>query len=222
MDLIATFEETVRGPWETEGYDVQFRVVDEGEMAIVSFQGSVSKKDWELNFDFIAQPYKHMDEVWYAHRGFAEGYKSVNDIILSRIKGKKFVFIEGYSLGAAYAQLCHEDIRYNYPLIDCGTILFGAPRVFWMPPKSVKERCKDILRVQNYGDMVGTIPPAWFGFQHIGEQKTIGSLRYFLKNIFPIKKWDDLPGAKMHLMSSYREALKGDSIERQTRGRKRA
>lgn len=221
MFLSEVFEDAIRGPWETAGLDVQFRIKDEGDMAEIYFQGSVSEQDWRLNFDFIMEPYNDMPVPWLAHGGFVIGYKSVRDAIMSRINTKKYVFISGYSLGAAYAQLLLEDIRFNHPEIDSGAIVYGAPRVFYLPPKVVRDRLEPLIRVNNYGDIVTHVPPAWAGYRHVGEVYKIGSFKHFLSILFPIKQWMDFPTVKSHLIADYRHNLKEANIAEQTGNRKR-
>ncbi len=221
MFLSEVFEDAIRGPWETAGLDVQFRIKDEGDMAEVYFQGSVSELDWRLNFDFIVKPYNDMPVPWLAHGGFVIGYKSVRDAIMSRINTKKYVFISGYSLGAAYAQLLLEDIRFNHPEIDSGAIVYGAPRVFYLPPKVVRDRLEPLIRVNNYGDIVTHVPPAWAGYRHVGEVYKIGSFKHFFSILFPIKQWMDFPTVKSHLIADYRHNLKEANIAEQTGNRKR-
>jgi len=202
------FLRAINGPWETAGLDVQFSIVDLGETAEISFQGSVSPFDWRSNFDFFVEPYREMPVRWLAHKGFVLAYKSVRDQIIERIKSKKNVTILGYSRGGALAQLCHEDIAFNLPGISLESYVFGAPRVLWMPPFEVRERFYGLMRFENVGDIVPHIPPAWTGYRHVGGGYKVGSFGEFVKNIFPIKSWDQLPGAKSHLVRSYSEALK--------------
>lgn len=215
MFLSEVFEDALRGPFETNGYDVQYKVVETGDMVEIYFQGSVSNEDWKINFDFLVEPYKYMPVRWLAHRGFVTGYKSIRDFIMPRVKGKKFAFISGYSLGGAYAQLCLEDIRFTYPSVDAGAMVYGAPRVFWMPPKALKDRMEPLIRVCNYGDLVCHIPPSWLGFRHVGEKRSIGSAKRFIHNLFPIKQWTDLPTVKSHLIEEYRYSFREDNIANQ-------
>lgn len=220
MNLSNVYEETIKGPWETGGFDVQFRIIDEGEMAIISFQGSVSAEDWKLDFSFPVKPYRDMPETWYAHGGFVSGYKSINDRILERVADKKFIFIEGYSLGGAYAVLCTEDIKFHHPEMDTGTITFGCPNVFWFPGKKVRERCKDILHVRNIGDPVPAVPPRFFGYVSLGSAKYIGSVKQALSlEDFDVKNPLTYPLIKSHQIGDYRMALRGESIARQTSNR---
>lgn len=206
-ELSAIFEKTVSGPWETAGLDVQFKIIPVSAGKLVAFQGSVSPLDWEMNFDFAVRPYRDQPVKWRAHRGFSLAWKSARDIIMPRLAGSMAVLILGYSLGGAMAQLCHEDIRFLWPEMPVDTITFGSPRVFWAPPKALRERMAEVIRVRNVGDAVPTVPPAWLGYRHVGGGIKVGSFKHFLKTLLPIKTGTDLPGAKMHMIPSYREAL---------------
>ena len=194
--------------WETAGLDVQFKLVDHPVYGtIVAFQGSISKMDWRLNFDFAVIPYHHQDQKWFAHRGFVKAWKSVRDIIMPRLGGKYRIKVVGYSLGGALAQLCHEDIEFQYPGTITESWTYGAPRVFWFPPETIRYRMFHHHRFTNAGDIVPHLPPALFGFRHTGLNIWIGSLKGYLKSLFKMKSVYDLPFVRKHLVPSYRGGL---------------
>jgi hypothetical protein len=201
--ILDVFKSTIAGPWETAGADVQFRI----DGCSIYFQGSVSGEDWKTNFNFPVKPYRDMPAPWLAHGGFVKAWKSARETIMPRIKDFRSVYIFGYSLGGAMAQLCHEDIAFNYPGMTTYSYTFGSPRVFYLPPRAIRERLYGHIRFHNVGDIVPHMPPAIMGYRHAGADVSVGSLGHFLKTIFPIKAWDQLPGAKMHLTGAYLDAL---------------
>ena len=88
--------------------------------------------------------------------------------------------IVGYSHGGALAILCHEAVWFCRPDLrrHIKTFAFGAPRVLFSPvPREVKKRFQELYLVQNKGDLVTRLPPAFLGFQHVGNVITIGEGR---------------------------------------------
>ena len=136
-------------------------------------QWSHGKEDWKNNFDFPARPYRDMPKTWRAHRGFVRVWKAIEPYVKDAILDPKYtaIIIVGYSHGAALTVLAHEYVWYNRPDIrhNCFSYAFEAPRVFCgCRPKWVKERWENctIIRVNN--DAVTHVPPALFGFKHVG------------------------------------------------------
>jgi len=185
------FKECVRGPWVTTGLDVQYRIVKKAAgYTLVVFQGSSSKIDWRLNFSTWVKPYRDMPVRWRAHAGFLKGYKSCRNEIMAAIAGDEQIIVTGYSLGGAYAQCLHEDIRFNFPQAKVRTVVFGAPRVVWMSRK-VHSRFDGVIRIEHARDIVTRVPFALWGFRHVGNR-----LRYGPKG---------LPLVKYHYQPVYKE-----------------
>ena len=193
MDFLDIYKDACSGEWITAGYDVQYRIEWHDKRANVYFQGSCSKEDWKLDFDCLVEPYRSCN--WFAHRGFVSGYKSVRDEIMKQLEAASDIYISGYSLGAAYAQLLHEDIAFTYPGASVSTVVFGTPRVFWFPNAEVRGRTEAILRINVRGDIVSTLPPWIMGFAHVGWQAKIGPI-----SILRVKK---------HLVAEYEKYLRG-------------
>jgi hypothetical protein len=195
IDLLSVFRQTIARPWITIGdQDVQLCIEQLSMSSLrITFQGTCSWWDIGVDTDFFAKPYKKMKKVWYAHSGFIRGYKSVNDYILTACSGMKQVEVRGYSLGAAYASLCFEDIKFNFPEMDLFGFIFGSPRVFWMPPKELKSRFNGLFSIAHQRDPVFLVPPVIFGYQHIGSIYKVGDKG------FPLPKY--------HMMDSYSKTL---------------
>lgn len=198
MNLKQYWQEAVKGPWITEkSTDTQYKIEEDQDSIIISFQGSVSKKDWLQNFMFWKRPYKEMTKTFFVHAGFLKKYKAVHDVIIHRVLStNKKVKIRGYSQGAALALLCHEDM-YFWTTEQPDTIVFGCPRVFsifgW---KTLKKRLSNVKRIENSNDAVTKIPFGWMLYKHYGIKIHIGNKKRWWKLSF-----------KDHLPSSYKKSM---------------
>ncbi len=151
-----------------------------GSTIYIYFEGSDDVADWVNNFDFPAKPYKRMGRaVWFAHRGFMRVWKSIESHLENVIKDKtvRNIVVIGYSHGAALAVLCHEYIWYNRP--DLRNKIkgygFGCPRVFWgIKTKKLAQRWERFTVIRNLDDIVTHVPPAIFGFSHVGAMLKVG------------------------------------------------
>jgi predicted lipase len=151
----------------------------EGNTLYILFQWSNGKTDWKNNFDFPAKPYRKMKNKWYVHRGFLRVFKAIEPHIKEQINDASIdrIIIGGYSHGAAIALLCHEYCKYNRPDIPhrIKGYGYGAPRVVWgFVRKAVKNRFKGFTVIRNGRDIVTHVPPACFGFRHVGKLVHIG------------------------------------------------
>lgn len=162
------------GGYKKAGLDVDYaiRTTQEGSVQVF-FQQSASKKDWEINFDFAVAPYKNMEETWLAHRGFVRAWKSAQDVVIGEIlacKGRD-VEVYGYSLGGAMAQLCLEDLLFR-GIAACGKT-WASPKVFWLPPKKLQERMKQLINVRHRRDIVTKVP--FWPFRAVGFIREFGN-----------------------------------------------
>lgn len=170
----------------------------EGDTLRIFFEESNGATDWRNNFDFPAEPYRDMEDKWFAHRGFLRVWKNVEPHLVEAIADPTVSYIEicGYSHGAAVALLCYEYCKFHRPDIVVDGYGFGAPRVVWgWVPKNVKARLKGFVVVRNGKDLVTHLPPVFFGFRHVGKVKKIGKSEGLIKD---------------HMASRYREALKAE------------
>ncbi len=162
---------------------VQYFFRRDGETLWITFRGSDSHLDWKHNLTFWRKciPYDNTDPEIRVHTGFLEDYKAcgVRDVILKEItEDIRFVKITGHSLGAALSVLCAVDVQYNRPETDIEVILFGCPRVGNKAfVKSYNKRVDKTVRVENGNDVVTKVPPAIFGFRHVGAKMHIGMPR---------------------------------------------
>jgi len=181
------YKEAITADWITEPItDTQYAIEEYEDKIVIKFQGSCSKLDWLQNFDFLVKPYKHMEKVFFVHRGFLKKWKAVKDDIIPKVIFKhKVIQILGYSQGGALAQLCHEYI-YFHTKIQPNTIVFGSPRVFgFWQSKLLKSRLSNVIRYENGNDIVPSLPWFWLGFKHYGKLTHIGKKQCVLR--FSIK-----------------------------------
>lgn len=148
-----------------------------GDTIYLLFEWSDGVEDWKSNFNFPCKAYKNGGKTWFAHRGFLKAWKDVRDEIEMQVSeilavnpGIKKICCVGYSHGAALALLCTEDMVYLYgEALSVMGVGFGCPRVVWgFIPKAVKKRLRHFIPVRNIPDIVTHVPPAIFGYRHIG------------------------------------------------------
>ena len=178
MGLARLFDEVLNAEYihlEEETASFAYKVVEDELM--IFFQWSNGATDWKNNFDFPAKPYRDMKDKWYAHRGFLRVWKVIEPHLKPYIMSRayKYITVAGYSHGAALALLCHEYCTFNRPdayVSGCG---FGCPRVVWgLPNKRVQKRFIGFQVIRCGCDLVTHLPPAIFGFRHVGYLRKIG------------------------------------------------
>ena len=177
--MLIKFRECMMAPYTHTEHEGSYSIRREGSKLFVYFEKSNGATDWRNNLDFPAKPYREMADKWYCHRGFLKVWKAIEPDIKDKLLDPQILEIEivGYSHGGAIAQLCYEWVKFNRPEIIVSGYGFGAPRVLWgFPSKAVRERFKGFLVVRNGRDIVTHMPPAIFGFRHMGTVKKIGYL----------------------------------------------
>lgn len=187
-DLTEWFNDILNQKYIQCEEDGSYYVCTDGDTAYILFEWSNGVKDWKNNFDFPAKPYRDMKNLWFCHRGFLRVWKAIEphikDVILNPEIQK--IRIEGYSHGAAIAQLCYEYVKFNRPDVEVTGYGFGAPRVLWgFARKSVKERFKGFIVIRNGNDIVTHMPPVLFGFHHVCDVLKIGPSIAPVKDHYP-------------------------------------
>lgn len=172
--------------YEQVGDSVNYAFEVEDNHLYIYFEGSNSITDWVRNFLFTKKPYKDMKIPYRVHRGFLAAWKTVEDIIIAKIKEKdengykwQHITIVGYSHGGALAAFCHECVWYWRPdLRDEGLEGYGfeAPRIYggFKVKKALRERWETFTVVRNKNDIVTHCPPCIFGYCHVGDMLKIG------------------------------------------------
>lgn len=142
-----------------------------GDTLYIYFEKSNGLKDWKSNFNFPAKA----TEGFFAHRGFLACWSELLpfvDSIIRKSDAKKIV-VCGYSHGGALAVLCHQYICQHFKNLHLEGYGFGAPRVVWGICKC-KSDWKGFTVIRNIDDIVTHLPPAFFGYRHVGELITVG------------------------------------------------
>jgi triacylglycerol lipase len=154
-------------------------VAEGDEILVVVFRGTENTLDWWTNFntDFVA-----LQGGTRVHTGFFQAYWPIRDTIFEFIiaalrKKKRPVYITGHSLGGALALMAtaelanHEDTDVRDSIAACYT--FGCPRAgdssFDLYVKA------PLYRVTNGVDLVPAVPPAIFGYRHVGDTRYFGA-----------------------------------------------
>lgn len=186
--MLKKFIKCLNARYTTVDNGASFAVEREGEKLTLLFEKSNGATDWKNNFDFPAKPYRKMKNKWFAHRGFLKVWKSIEPYIADKINDLTVSKIDiiGYSHGAALALLCYEYVKFNRPDVEASGVGFGCPRVFWgFARKNVKKRFEGFVVVRNGRDIVTHVPPALFGFRHVGEVLKIGESDGAVLDHFP-------------------------------------
>ena len=179
--LLDLFLKCVQIPYLNVGEDINYAFLRKEDVLYLFFEASNGVTDWKRNFDFPAKPYKRMGKtLWFAHSGFVNAWKKLEPHLAPLIHDRRIhqIVATGYSHGAAIAVLCHEYIW--YARADLRTRLksygFGCPRVLWgLLPPSVAKRWSSFSVIRNLDDLVTHLPPACFGYRHVGTVIEIGA-----------------------------------------------
>ena len=182
--LYSLFKRCLRARYIRTAESGDYAIQIERDTLYLLFQKSNGGTDWLNNFRFGARPYKRMKDTWRAHRGFLRVWKAMRDEVGQKVAEKltthniKNIVVVGYSHGGALALLATEDMAYLYG--DLYTVKgygFGAPRVLWgKVPDSVKKRLENFTVVRNVPDLVTHLPPAIWGYRHVGRMEKVGYL----------------------------------------------
>lgn len=205
--------------YEQIGDSVNYAFEEDGSTLYIYFQGSNSITDWIRNFLFGKKPYKDMEIPYRVHRGFLAAWKTVEDVIIKKIKEvnvrpvlnpktKKYedkvtfkwkhIVIVGYSHGGALAGFCHECVWFWRPDLrekDLEGYGFEAPRFYagWHVKKALRERWRTFKVIRNNSDIVTHCPPWILGYHHVGEILKVHGDRKLVENKVPCFVKDHYP-----------------------------
>lgn len=149
----------------------------------IYFKETSSKSQWLANFNF---PEKYYDSFQYEGkdiqlklaRGWSQLYCALKWYIrnemadLMKKYGKKEVEIIGWSLGSAIAQICCQDLYFNYG-IKSYVYTYGSVKPWYGKDKDMKaylaECTKAVYNFYDHNDIVGYMVPfcRYFALNHI-------------------------------------------------------
>lgn len=147
----------------------------------INFQETNGNLDWITNLLFVDKYYDSF--IWNGkkitlkvHNGWAAMYKAmkneIRNILSVMLKEHPNAVIEviGWSLGSGQAQLCAQDIFYNFNkkvnLYTYGSVnpfktnIFNRHKI----KKYLRECCNECYNFSNVNDIVTYLPPRLFGF----------------------------------------------------------
>lgn len=156
MSQLSDFNACIHNKWVTSPLGVQYAIDND----TLYFQCSKCITDWKYNFMIPVVAYKHNKDTFLMHLGFKLLWHDVRDVIADC----SFSHIRGYSQGAVFACLAHEDRLYKHS-ITCDTVVYGSPKFLFMPSDYTKEMFSGITRIANKDDLITKIPPF---YSHIG------------------------------------------------------
>ena len=131
---------------------------------VLVFRGTDENADWlaNLKFDFAGNVHagfqRALDDVW-----------APIETALKQLHGP--LFITGHSLGGALAVLAAA--RLSSDQVKRAVYIYGAPRVGNSEFVKNYPANVSVHRIVNDDDIVTTVPPALFGFRHVGEARSI-------------------------------------------------
>jgi len=132
------------------------RPFGEEEVAILSFRGTKTIKDWITN----AKGFLKIVDDAQVHAGFQKAFDSVEPSIREKLdpllKENRTLYLTGHSLGGALAMFAAREIA---PESHGACYTFGSPRVARFGfARAIKT---PIYRVVNSNDVVSRLPPAY-------------------------------------------------------------
>lgn len=162
----------------------------------VHFQGTQDMPDWLTNFVFLPKYYDSFS--WNGkkitlkvHKSWAAMYKVMKHFIrngvseLLAIHPAAEVEVIGFSLGSGQAQLCVQDLYYNFG-IKSHLFTFGSVNCFKTnifnrskTKKYLRSCCKEYHLFCNRSDIVTYVVPRIFGFIKINRNNVKGRFKFF-------------------------------------------
>ena len=178
--LLSLFDACLAADYTGSEEGVDLALYRTGGHLYIFFQHSNGCVDWRSNFDFPARAYTGACGGFFAHRGFLSAFEIAKRHIAPALSERALtrVTIVGYSHGAALALLATECAFCARP--DLREALegygFGCPRVIWGRAGEESERAFSRFTViRNIDDLITHLPPALFGYRHVGNMLKIGA-----------------------------------------------
>ena len=170
---------TYKGKTVYANYEMHYE--EDRHVIQINFEATNGKTDWLANLCFVD---KYYDTFTYngkkltlrVHNGWAAMYKAMKHEIRNRLKvlllahPEAQIEVIGWSLGSGQAQLCAQDIFYNFGrkvfLYTYGSVnpfktnIFNRKRT----RQYLNDCCLAVYNFSNVNDIVTYLPPRLFGF----------------------------------------------------------
>lgn len=177
MNLYGLFRRCLYRKYTTSGLSADYDISFSYRTAHIYFQASNGLQDWKNNLSFPARLYAVSDgKNHYAHGGFVRVWESVKDEIDEMLSKRNIscAVCVGYSHGAALALLCYYHLSVTHPDIRQSIYGygFGCPRVIC--GRTDGDIWDNFTVIRNIDDIVTHLPPAIFGYRHVGHMLKIG------------------------------------------------
>lgn len=170
-------------------YEANYKIRWDAKRKVIQiyFQDTDGKLDWKANFDFPAKMYGAFDYEgkkikFKVHRGWKIMWFAMKHEVRAKFEKlyKRFnhpeVEIIGWSLGSSQAQLCAQDLNYNYG-VKAHVFTFGSVKPFRKIFFSkriknyLKDCCAECYNFSDVNDVVTYMPP-FNGYFKINNKKT--------------------------------------------------
>mgnify|MGYP001095555336 CR=1 FL=1 len=142
---------------------------------IVAFRGTTNLQNWITNLKTARTQF--LNTGTSVHIGFNSAYMSVRDKVLASVNEflgahrSARIMVVGHSLGGALATLCAVDIALTKGIKNIESYTFGSPRVGNQAFADLyKNKIPSGFRVVHWRDIVPSVPPGWFGFNHVQQE----------------------------------------------------
>ena len=174
--LYDMFEQCLNQSYTHTENGASYSFYREGSTLYIFFEKSNGAVDWKSNFNYRVVKYPSENKRFACHEGFLMVWLDILPHLEREISDKAVqeIVSVGYSHGAGVALLCYEYCR--YARVDIQDKIFGfgfgSPRVIW----GTSDRCvwNGFFVIKNIDDLITHLPPAIFGYRHVGQMLTIG------------------------------------------------
>jgi Lipase (class 3) len=163
------------------------------DTTFIVFQGTdpLLLANWVSDFNFLPN-------AQGLHQGFHKALDVVWDDVTGALKQgppTTHLLITGHSLGAALAALCASRVADELGIVTDAVYAFGMPRV-GTPDFAAKYNARlgdRTYRLVHGDDVVPTVPPTKFGFQHVGRSVICKGHELFAADSLSAKPTDSPP-----------------------------
>lgn len=151
-----------------------------GNTLFIFLESSHGNEDWKNNLDFPVKFNRRTGDIPFrCHRGFLKVWESIKPYLEKEIMNTDVskIVVSGFSHGAGVAVLCYEYVWYNRADLrdKIEGYGFGGPRVLWgKNARKIAHRWDNFTLIRNIDDLITHLPPALFGYFHIGKLLEIG------------------------------------------------